>query len=105
MIIWCSKDSSAINGQTQHLQKSHAVDLELSLWSLEIIITLSKCVLLIFFKSMAEKLLAHPGIEPTILDVASQSLANDNSALATLYVWRFILRSGRDGVFKGEGEY
>jgi len=56
----------------QHLFKS--------LWSLQITVTLTEGVLLIFMQSGDEKLLE---IEPTTLDLGSQANANDLSGRAT----------------------
>jgi len=47
-------------------------------------ITLTKCAMLIFLQSWAQKLLAWLGIEPTLFDLDSQSCAFDHSTMATL---------------------
>jgi len=53
-------------------------------WSLQIAITLNESALLIFLQSGVEKLLTWPGIEPTTLDLGSQSSGYGHSAKPTL---------------------
>jgi len=51
--------------------------------SLQIFITLSGVVLLMFLQSVVEKLLAWLGLNPTTLDLSSQLGALDHLAMAT----------------------
>jgi len=81
IIILCSIDSSDVDAWPTPLQESR----HRCLWPLQITITLTESALLIFFCNLGLKNCWHgwPGIEPTTLDLSSQSGAYDLSATAT----------------------
>jgi len=80
-VILCSINSGDVDARSTPLKESR----HRSLWSLQIIITLTESALLIFFCNSGLKNCLHgrPGIESTTLDLSSQSGAYDLSAMAT----------------------
>jgi len=81
IIIFCSIDSSNVNARSTPLQESS----HRSLSSLQTTFTLTECTLLIFLQY---------GVEPTTLDLGSQSGALDLSATATPFCLSAVLVQG-----------
>jgi len=72
---------------------STIIKIDLCQWTLQITTTLTEDALLIFWQLGVEKMLAWPGIEPTTLNLSSQSGgAFDHLATVTKGYTEFLLK-------------